>query len=267
MYKVASALMRDPDRSVRVYLPPSYDRPESRERTYPVLFLLHGWPGGDGNWPGEGRCADTLDSLSARGAIPELIAVIPNGTGVGTFGRSIWLDSADGRAPLERYLARELPVWVDSSFRVRRDPADWTVIGLSDGGTSAFNLVIRYPERFGGAGSLSGSFTLEREFGINDALAGPKPGSKEFLDAASPFYEAEKAVSLRTARLYIDCGLEDSELEDNRAFHRELERLGVRHEYQEFPGGHGWGYWRVHLRDALLALEGAGSRPSGSRSE
>ena len=39
-------------RDVRVWLPPSYDRPESAGRHYPVVLFLHGWPGGEGNWPG-----------------------------------------------------------------------------------------------------------------------------------------------------------------------------------------------------------------------
>ncbi|HVP15368.1 MAG TPA: alpha/beta hydrolase-fold protein, partial [Terriglobales bacterium] len=90
--------MHEVARSVRVYLPPSYDLPAAASRRYPVVYLLHGWPGGDGNWPGHGRVADTMDSLSARGAIPEMIAVMPNGNGIGLFGRQSWLNSYDGRA-------------------------------------------------------------------------------------------------------------------------------------------------------------------------
>src|SRR5262249_15460945 len=50
-------------RDVRVYLPPSYSRPESSARRYPVLYLLHGWPGSEGNWFGSGRAAETADRL------------------------------------------------------------------------------------------------------------------------------------------------------------------------------------------------------------
>jgi S-formylglutathione hydrolase FrmB len=266
---VRSLRMRAPalgeaSHSVRVYLPPSYDLPESRERRYPTLFLLHGWPGGDGNWPGEGRCAITLDSLSQRGEIPECVAVIPNGNGVGLFGRSLWLDSADGRSHLEDFLARDLVAWTDSSFRTFADPEQRSVIGLSDGGTAAFNLVIRHPNDFRGAASLSGRFRLRRELGMNDALIGHGADGDRFLSRNSPAVLADSAVAiLRTARLYVDCGGDDADLADNRDFHEQLTRLGVRHEYHEFGGGHGWSYWRTHLRDALLTV----ARPSANGRE
>ena len=35
--------------------------------------VLHGWPGGNGNWPGSGRADNTLDSLIAHHRIPDVI--------------------------------------------------------------------------------------------------------------------------------------------------------------------------------------------------
>ena len=49
----------------------------------------------------------------------------------------------------------------------------------------------------------------------------------------------------------IDCGVGDFLIEHNRQFHRHLERLGVPHEYEEFEGEHEWGYWDVHVQEAL----------------
>lgn len=252
-----SAALHGASRSVRVYLPPSYDRPESAGRRYPVLLLLHGWPGGDGNWPGRGRCGETLDSLSAAGAIPEMIALIPNGSGAGSFGRSIWLNSADGKSPIEDFVAFDLVAWADTTFRTETGAAHRTVIGLSDGGTAAFNLLMRHPEIFGAAGSLSGRFHLRHEMGMNAALIGSGAAADRFLAENSPALRVEsEGAALRGARLYVDCGTGDSELEDNRAFHERLLQAGVPNEYHEYPGGHGWGYWRQHLDEALIALTG-----------
>ena len=91
-------------RDTRVWLPPSYDRPEAATRHYPVVVFLHGWPGGEGNWPGEGRAGETLGELIKAGRIPEVIGLFPDGTGTGVLGRSLWLDSWDGRAKLETFL-------------------------------------------------------------------------------------------------------------------------------------------------------------------
>src|SRR2546423_12679956 len=99
--EIAAPSLGGRTRSVRVYLPPSYGRPESRARRYPVVYLLHGWPGGDGNWPGQGRAAVTLDSMAANRTIPEVIAVMPNGNGPGLFGRSPYLDTWDGKFKLQ----------------------------------------------------------------------------------------------------------------------------------------------------------------------
>jgi enterochelin esterase-like enzyme len=51
--------------------------------------------------------------------------------------------------------------------------------------------------------------------------------------------------------MLLDCGTEDYLLDGNRAFHAELERLKVPHEYREFPGAHTWDYWDEHVKDAL----------------
>src|SRR5690349_107226 len=82
-------------RETRVWLPPSYDRPDARERRYPLVVLLHGWPGSQGNWPGQGRAGETLGRLCGDGTIPEVIALFPDGGGPGTLGRSLWADSWD----------------------------------------------------------------------------------------------------------------------------------------------------------------------------
>jgi enterochelin esterase-like enzyme len=144
--------IHDPKRSVRVYLPPSYDRPESAGRRYSAVYLLHGWPGGDGNWPGSGDAGTTLDTLIARGAIPEVIAVMPNGNGVGLLGRSLYLNTFDGVSRMEDYIARDLVTWVDSTYRTRREASQRALIGLSEGASAAVNITFRHPDTFGGCG-------------------------------------------------------------------------------------------------------------------
>ena len=51
--------------------------------------------------------------------------------------------------------------------------------------------------------------------------------------------------------LRIDCGTEDFLIQSNRDFHAHLEKEGIKHEYQEFPGAHEWGYWDKHVQEAL----------------
>ena len=245
--------LHDSTRSVRVYLPPTYDRPEAAHRRYPVVYLLHGWPGGDGNWPGHGRAAQTLDSLSARGAIPEVIAVMPDGNGIGLLGRQEWLDSFDGRARMAEFVWRDLVRWTDRSFRTRPDSLHRALVGLSEGATGAINIALKHPEVFNACGGLSGQYVQTEDVGMK-AVWGEGAAAVRIREENSPaLYAAQIVRTLRQQVVYFDCGGHDEELADNRAFHSKLEELRVPHTFNEFSGAHGWGYWKVHLREALIA--------------
>ena len=253
-YIGAPSLRRD-DQSVRVYLPPSYHQPDSAARRYPLLILLHGWPGGDGNWLGQGHAAATLDSMIANHAIPEVIALFPNASGRGILGRSMYLDAHDGSFDIQEFLVRDLVAWADRTWRTRPEPAQRALIGLSEGGSAAMNLALRNPGVFGACASLSGEFRLSRSFGLKGVL-GPEPGATTMLTQNSPLlYIGSIVEQAKRQVIYFDCGADEHEwLDQNREFHRRLTELGIPHTYNEFPGGHGWGYWKLHLRDALLAV-------------
>jgi S-formylglutathione hydrolase FrmB len=258
LYRLDSPAAGSRPRSVRVCLPRSYGDPAQATRRYPLVVLLHGWPGGDGNWPGQGRAVDTLDSLSAQGRIPEVIALMPNGGGSGLFGRSLYLNSFDGKMRLEDFIAFDLVQWADSSFRTRADSAHRAVIGLSEGATAALNIAFKHPGVFGACGGLSGQYLVQRDIGMK-AVFGPEPTATRMREANSPTLLADSlAAHGRHPTIYFDCGLSDGELEDNRHLHHRLLALGIPHTYGEYPGHHGWSYWRTHLRDALIAcLAGA----------
>jgi len=253
-FRMPAPSLRDRSRAVRVYLPPSYDRLEARTRRYPVVILLHGWPGGEGNWAGEGGAEGTLDSLAASGAIPELIAVMPSGSGIGLLGRSLYLNSYDGRSCMEDYVVHDLVTWVDATFRTRAAAKSRAIIGLSEGGGAAVNLAFKHPDVFGGCGSHSGEFLLGHGLGEGRIL-GPEPGATRLREANSPLdYVDRAAPKLVRMTIYFDCGLADEELEQNRALDRRLTELGVKHLYREYRGGHQWTYWRDHLHQSLRAV-------------
>lgn len=253
LYRVSAPSGGPSPRSVRVCLPRDYFESAASSRRYPVVILLHGWPGGDGNWPGQGRATDTLDSLSAAGRIPEVIAVMPNGAGEGLWGRSLYLNSYDGRSRLADFIVHDLVAWTDSTFRTSADPTHRALIGLSEGATAALNLAFKNPDVFGACGGHSGQYVIQRDVGMKGVF-GPEPGATRVREENSPtLYVDRIAAQLRRQVIYFDCGLEDGDLDDNRALDQRLEQLGVPHTYREFPGHHGWTYWRNHLRDSLIA--------------
>ena len=244
------------ERDVRVWLPPSYDRPESAAVRYPVIVFLHGWPGSEGNWPGQGRAGETLGRLMADKRIPEAIGLFPDGNGAGMLGRSLWMDSHDGRSMLETFLVSRLVPWADRTLRTRADRAHRGLIGLSDGATAAFDLLLRHPGVFGAVGAHSGEYKLEPDLS-SAPLFGPAPGADSLRRAWSPLLAPDSAwTAVRGSALYVDCGDDDSSLGDARALQARLARLGVPLHYEEANGGHGWDFWRAQLAKSLVVVTG-----------
>ena len=238
----------------RDYLPPSYDRPEARARRSPVIVFLHGWPGSEGNWPGQGKVIQTLDQMSAAGEIPEVIALFPDGGGVGMLGRSIWLNAANGRSNMEDYVARDLPAWADSTLRTRPGARFRGAIGLSDGATASMNLVLRHPDVYGACGAHSGDFRLTKDVSSSH-IFGAEPGASRLRAVYSPLdYLPRVAASVKESAIYFDCGRDDESIDQNRELDRLMTQHGVPHLFREFPGSHDWGYWRAHVRDALAFM-------------
>jgi enterochelin esterase-like enzyme len=253
-YLIDAPEVRDPKRDVRVYTPPGYDDSAAAGRHYPVIYLLHGWPGSEGNWPNMGHAGATADSLIASGRIPPVVLVFPDGTGKGLLGRSLYIDSYDGASKVETFITHRLVSWVDSSFRTIPSPASRGVIGLSDGGTAAINLVLKHPDLFGACGSHSADLRLSKGMGMGGVI-GPEPGATKLLQANSPLvYAPDVLPHLDPPVIYFDCGADDESAAENREFDAMLTKLGVPHTYHEFPGTHDWKYWRRHLPGSLEAV-------------
>jgi S-formylglutathione hydrolase FrmB len=238
----------------RVYFPASYDSPEARERRYPVVVFLHGWPGSEGNWPGQGHALETLDQMSAAGEIPEVIALFPDGGGIGMLGRSVWVNASGGRSNMEDYIAHDLVAWADSTLRTRPGARWRGIVGLSDGATAAMNFVLRHPDVFGACGSHSGDFRLRKDMSSGHVF-GDEPGATRLRAEYSPLeYLPRVVATVKESVLYFDCGTDDESISDNRELDRLMTQQRVKHEFHEFPGNHYWGYWRTHLHDSLRAI-------------
>ncbi len=183
-----------------------------------------------------------------------MIAIMPSGSGAGLLGRSLYLNSYDGRSRMEDYIVQDLVAWVDSTFRTRREARGRALIGLSEGGGAAINLAFKHPDVFGSCASHSGEFRPGHGLGEKKIL-GPEPGATQLREANSPLdYIDRVAPKLAGMSIYFDCGTGDEELAQNRALDRRLTELGIPHVYHEYPGGHSWGYWRSHLHQSLRAI-------------
>jgi S-formylglutathione hydrolase FrmB len=285
------------DKHVVIYLPPSYEREPSRR--YPVAYYLHGLSGSQTDWIAKGNIDDGADSLFVHGT-PEMIIVMPDGddgwytTWTAQLAYRTCADTLHQEAPAtycvqhqryDDYIAKDLVRFVDAHYRTRADREHRGIGGLSMGGYGALALALRYPDVFSAAASHSGvvapMFIGPKPFAAPAKLASSIP---EIQASAGSFWQRylsywgtdiarwrevdvlQSAMTLQNRRaavpaLFFDCGTEDGLIDQNRALHSELTRLGITHAYAEWPGAHTWRYWSTHVRESLAWMGSHIGRP------
>jgi len=144
-------------RAVYVYLPPQYFQPAYRGYRFPAVELIHGQPGRPADWITVVGVTAAFDRLLAAHAARPAVLVMPDANG-GPQVSLQCLNQAGGPQDLT-YLAVDLPAQITRLVRVARPGPAWGVAGYSEGGFCAANMALRYPDRFGSAGVLSGYFT------------------------------------------------------------------------------------------------------------
>ncbi len=222
---------------------------------YPAFYLLHGLSDDSTIWLRRSR-------IEAYARELPLLVVMPDGY------RGFYTDNEEGPA-YARHFGEEIPAFVERNFPARAARGARAVGGLSMGGYGALRLALGYPDRFCSANSHSGALarfnlsqsvrTARRHRLLRDHPPGflaelrrifgrHVTGSRHDLVR---LIQRARRRGRRLPRILIDCGTDDVLLDANRRFHRELERMDVPHLYREFPGGHDWDYWDLHVRDAL----------------
>jgi predicted alpha/beta superfamily hydrolase len=171
-------------RTVRLYLPPSYGR--DAQRRYPVIYMHDGQNLFDDRsaYAGEWGVDETLDALAAQRGFEAIVVGIDNG---GTH-RMQELNPFDhprfGPGEGAAYLAfivDTLKPWIDARYRTLTDPAHTAVIGSSMGGLISETAIRRYPGVFGRAGVLSPAYWTADPGIYAEAVARPlAPGARVY---------------------------------------------------------------------------------------
>lgn len=139
---------------VYVWLPPQYDEPAYRDRRFPVVELLPGYPGSAKAWFGSLKVHEQLLPLMRDGRVAPFILVAP---------RTTLLAKADtgcanvpGRVNADTWLSVDVPKMVTDNFRAEAAPDGWGVAGYSAGAHCATKLAVAHPDRYRAAVSMSG---------------------------------------------------------------------------------------------------------------
>ncbi|WP_200977207.1 esterase family protein [Echinicola sp. 20G] len=237
------------ERKYALYLPPDY---EISERSYPVLYLLHGAGDDHTGWVQFGEVLLIADEAIKSGQATPMIIVMPDAdTGVRGYFNQI-----DGNWNYEDFFFQELMPHVEKEYRIKGEKRYRAVSGLSMGGGATFMYALHHPELFSSAAPLSayiGPLSLEQMKQRMD--------TKNFSDEQlTSYFENHNALSLiekipddkkKSVRWYIDCGDDDFLYEGNSLVHIAMRKKEIPHEFRIRDGSHSWSYWRQSLPTVL----------------
>jgi S-formylglutathione hydrolase len=147
-----------PNRSVLVYLPPSYA--SSPTKRYPVVYLLHGFTANEGSWErgyGGFDIGRSTDSLVAAGAAREMIIVMPNAL---NRLRGTFYTNSSSAGGWDDFISAELVSYIDAKYRTLAASRSRGIAGHSMGGFGTFYLAMRHAgDVYGAAYALSACCT------------------------------------------------------------------------------------------------------------
>lgn len=261
-----------PERYIQVWLPPGYET--TSELRYPTLYCHDGQNtiNDDESWTGRSwRLAGALTRLSEHSLIQSLpiVVLLPSIDGDLVPGiRRRHLEYGDVNLPFASshvdYVANVVKPFIDDRFRTRDGAENSFCMGASLGGQASLHLLLRHPDKFGGAACLSpyfgpGILSLAGEFGV-DALT----RKKVYIDiggdlgnATVPLFDlldhTTSKHSWNPGYFWLDTSLQPAV----QAMRRRLDDTKVIYQYHEIPGGrHNERAWSMRIDKPLKFLLG-----------
>lgn len=243
-------------RHYSVYLPAGY---QLSERTYPVLYLLHGAGDNHTSWEQFGEVSHIADKAMDEGSATPMIIVMPD-------AHEGYFNELDNSWHGEDFFFKELIPHVEKTYRVKTDKQFRAVAGLSMGGGGSIGYALRHPDMFSAVCPLSaapGPADYEEFINRSYRRIGKERTdrlAKSVLDSAyietnliEKFrsLNGEQLEKVKKLRWYFDCG-DDDHLSIRLADMRKvMDTQKIPHEYRVRNGSHNWEYWRGSLPQVL----------------
>ena len=206
----------------------------SKNKKFPVLYLLHGFSGNYSDWikkvPAIGKLADEY----------QMIIVCADGAFAGWYYDS----PVNNEWKYETYVGTELVSWVDKHYSTITNRAGRAITGLSMGGHGAIYLAIKHQDTFGAAGSMSGVLDIRPfadSFGIAQVLG--KYSDKPAIWDQNTDVNLINQLKPNALSITFDCGYDDFTYKVNLAFHDKLLAQKIPHDFTVRAGSHTWEYW------------------------
>ena len=246
------------ERKFAIYLPPDYT---TSQRSYPVLYLLHGGGDDQTGWVQFGEVLYIADKAIKEGKATPMIIVMPDAD----TGQRGYFNNIKGDWNYEDFFFDELMPYVESNYRIKADKRYRAVAGLSMGGGGSFMYALHRPDLFSSACPLSASTgplslnDMDRYLQRMNAENVSQAKKQEYFEKHSALYQMENmpVENIKSVRWYIDCGDDDFLYEGNSLVHIAMRKREIPHEFRIHDGGHTWSYWRTALPTVLSFVSDA----------
>ena len=227
-----------------VYLPPGYAAKSNAKRRYPVVYLLHGYPGGPIDWFRGAEVQDQMDALLRYRLVHPMIVVAPDASG-GWLHDSEMVNQVRG-PQVETYLTRTVVAAIDARYRTIPDRSGRAIGGVSSGGYGALDLGLRHQ----GAYAVILSMMPYGDPGaVTRTLFG---GSRALWLANSPSHYIPKMRFRDSMAIFLAAGSQDPQLPEARLLGRLLAGRGQGVMVREVSGAtHTWRGARAEVPYAL----------------
>ena len=233
-----------------IYLPPQY---ASGTRRYPVEYEL---PTPLALFESATTVRQTLDRMIDTGQIPASVVVFVSTFG-GPFPDSECIDAAGGSEWFDTFVGSTLMPFVDGNFRTITSASARTLLGFSQGGFCAANVLLHHPLLFHQSVSFSGYFSAAPMLRVAASAAAVYAGNRGAELSNSPAIIARGVpAALRAGIMFTlvgdpSGGLLGSQLTQFAALTR---HLGYGVTVFDTPLGHSWLAVRALLPSALVAV-------------
>lgn len=207
-------------RRAYVYCPPGYD---TSNESYPVLYLQHGGGEDERGWSTQGRTDIIMDNLIAQGKATPMIIVMGDGN----------------TSDFEKELLNDIIPMTEKNFRIKPGRENRALAGLSMGGIQTLNTGIPNLDKFAYLGVFSsGWFANPNPFGV-------MMDSEKYYDMLK---ENKDKYNDQLKVFWLSMGgKEDIAYENCRVMRDRFDKIGIKYDYFETPGGHTWPVWRESL--------------------
>lgn len=209
-------------RKMQVYTPPGY----TKDKKYPVLYLLHGIGGDETEW--QRFCAPNilLDNLIADACAVPMVIVMPNGRAQKN-DRAVGdvYKTAPAFANFEHDLLDDVIPAIESRYSTYTNRENRALAGLSMGGGQSLNFGLAHLDKFAWVGGFS-------------SAPNTKPSAQLLPDP-----NAAKQLKL----LWLSCGSKDGLISVSQGVHSYLKENNIPHVWHIDAHAHDAPEWKQAL--------------------